>query len=262
MSESEKAVEANCGTAAATLILFSDRPDRAAEHLMIQRSAKLRFAPNALVFPGGQVDEDDGLIAADVRFVDVQVEDRVERSHRVAAIRETLEETGLAVGFAQRGAVDVPAMQRALKEGALFSSLLATAGISLDMLALRPWAQWHPRLSHRRFDTRFYIARHDGDRTVRVDPDEVGRALWITATDAIAEAEAGLAKVIFPTLCNLERLAEHPNFTAAQAHLATVECRPISPQLHDDDSGKSWISIPDDSGYPLTRRLLSTLQVP
>jgi 8-oxo-dGTP pyrophosphatase MutT (NUDIX family) len=219
----------------------------------------MRFAPNALVFPGGRVDEDDHRIAADSDLADMEIGDPLERAHRVAAIRETLEETGIRVGLTQWSSVDVAQVQAALKREVPFSSILKAANARLDLAALLPWAQWHPRLSHRRFDTHFYIARHQGSLAVSTDGDEVSQARWLHAHEAIAEGEAGLAKIIFPTLCNLERLAAYPRFEAAAAHLTTVACQPISPQLTDDEQGNACISIPDDSGYPIVSRLLSTL---
>nr|WP_240502312.1 NUDIX domain-containing protein [Sphingomonas panacis] len=260
MSDESGAADSAPGVAAATLILFSERPGVPARHLMIQRSATMRFAPNALVFPGGQVDADDHLIAADPGLVDAGAGDPIERAHRVAAIRETLEETCVAIAF--RTVIDAGAMQSALKAATPFSRLLRDAKARLNMEALLLWAKWHPRLSHRRFDTQFYIARYDGDHAVCTDVDEVGAARWLSATEALGDAEAERAKVIFPTLCNLERLAAYPRFDAAAAHLATIPCRPISPRVHHDADGEPWVSIPDHCGYPVTSHLQSTLQAP
>ena len=260
----EKNADDPCpGIAAATLILFSETQGQPARHLMIQRSPEMRFAPNALVFPGGRVDEDDHRIANDPALVDVSLEDLLERAHRVAAIREMLEEVGILVGALPSDSLNPGAMQASLKAGNPFSVVLSQAVGRLDLSVIVPWAKWHPRFqSHRRFDTRFYIARHHGDHSVTVDEDEVGHARWVLAEEAIADAEAGAAKIIFPTLCNLERLAAFPAFDAAAAHLATIALEPISPQLHDDEHGERWISIPEDRGYPIARRPLSTLQAP
>ena len=251
------------GIPAATLILFSEREGQPALHLMIQRSPEMRFAPNALVFPGGRVDEDDHRIAEDLALVDVTLADVTERAHRVAAIREMLEEVGILVGALSACGPDAKAMQAALKGREPFSAVLADASVRLDLSLIVPWATWHPRIaSHRRFDTRFYIARHHGDTSVTVDEDEVGSARWLRADEAIAEAEVGAAKVIFPTLCNLERLAAFPAFDAATAHLATIELLPISPSLHEDENGAGWVSIPENRGYPTVSRPLSRLQAP
>ena len=154
-------------------------------------------------------------------------------------------------------------MQAALKGKSAFSSLLAATDARLDLSVIVPWAQWHPRFqSHRQFDTRFYIARHDGGHAVNIDVDEVGHARWLHSHEAIAEADTDRAKVIFPTLCNLERLSAYPTFETALAHTSGIECRPVSPRLEDDLHGDTWISIPEDRGYPVARRLVSSLQAP
>lgn len=263
MSDGSENTKIGPGTPAATLILFAEAEGRPAEHLMIQRSAQMRFAPNALVFPGGRVDEDDHRVAGEAARVELGLADQVERAHRVAAIREMLEEVGVLVGVAASRGIDSAALQAELKQKVPFSSLLADAGARLDLSELVPWAKWHPRFNtHRQFDTRFYIARHHGDRTVSVDVDEVGHARWLHAHQALAEADAGTAKVIFPTLCNLERLAAYPAFDAAAAHAATITRGPITPYMEEDAAGEQWVCIPDDSGYPRTRRAISTLDMP
>lgn len=263
MSDGRGETVSGPGIAAATLILYYESDGKAARHLMIQRTAQMRFAPNALVFPGGRVDEDDHRTATDANLVDVTLGEPVELAHRVTAIREMLEEVGILVAFQSSMPVDAVALQTELKRKVPFSTLLGDNGIRLDLAALLPWAQWHPKFqSHRRFDTRFYITRHEGDRTVTADVDEVGQARWLHAHEAINEAEAGTAKIIFPTLCNLERLAAYPAFEAAKEHLGNIECIPISPCIEGDEHGESWICIPEDRGYPLTRRLVSTLQAP
>ena len=73
--------------------------------LMGRRSTRTRFMPEIWVFPGGGVDADDG--RADVASaLRTPVARRLARHHRhpeaiaVAALRETFEETGLAVGTA------------------------------------------------------------------------------------------------------------------------------------------------------------------
>ena len=79
---------------------------------------------------------------------------------------------------------------------------------------------------------------------------------------ALHEAGAGTAKIVFPTLRNLERLAAYPTFEAAKAHVETVEVRPISTYIEEDEQGEKWACIPPDSGYPVTRQLLSELLAP
>src|SRR3546814_11578053 len=83
---------------AATVIIVRDLP-RGHEVLMIERHTQLAFAGGAAVFPGGRIDDDDRRIAAlpDICAIPSNVETD-DAAGRIAAIRESLEETGLAVG--------------------------------------------------------------------------------------------------------------------------------------------------------------------
>src|SRR5918994_7011198 len=74
---------------AATLILMRERAHGPPELLMTERTGQMAFAAGALVFPGGRIDAEDREAAA--RFADVP-----DAAARIAAIRETFEETGIA----------------------------------------------------------------------------------------------------------------------------------------------------------------------
>ena len=89
---------------AASLILWRDGP-RGAEVLMGLRHARHRFMPNVLVFPGGRVDREDhaapasGDLPAFTRAcLERQAAPGLARALGVAAARELMEETGLALG--------------------------------------------------------------------------------------------------------------------------------------------------------------------
>src|SRR5690554_7583183 len=90
---------------AATMVLVRDDPF---EVLMVRRHAKAVFA-SALVFPGGAVDDDDyseewmPLLASGHNLP------APERAIRIAAIRETFEETALLLAVQPDGSpVDQP----------------------------------------------------------------------------------------------------------------------------------------------------------
>lgn len=72
--------------AAATLILARDRADGPPELLMVRRHAKMAFAADAWVWPGGRVDE------ADHHGIDSDLE-----AAKHAAVRETKEEVDVTV---------------------------------------------------------------------------------------------------------------------------------------------------------------------
>lgn len=249
------------GAPAATLIIFDrDAGEQTARHLMIQRPSKMRFAADALVFPGGSVDADDAITAANSTICARAGPPLSDAAFRVAAIRETLEEAGVLIAGDANGAPVVD-MQDRLRKGAPFSELLREAGGTLDLSRLIPWAEWHaPVGATRRFNTRFYIAEHDQEQVVRCDPDEAALALWSSAADALRDGAEGRAKIILPTLRNLERLAAYADFGSASAHAASTPLRPIMARQETDAEGVAWVCIPDGCGYPITRQRLSELQ--
>lgn len=244
--------------AAATLVSFRRAPRGGPpELLMVVRSPAMAFAGGMAVFPGGRVDESDREYAAQLGTGD----EADEAAHRIAAIRETIEETGLVPGLRHKlGAAEAAALRRDLAAGHGLAAALARRGAELDLDALVPFARWCPRgvTSHRIFDTRFYL--HDlgtGAVELEVDATENTRLLWTSAADALARADRGDVPVIFPTRRNLERLAQFGSFAEARAHAEGYPVRTIIPQIETRD-GRAALTIPDDLGYPVTFELLET----
>ncbi|MXO94979.1 NUDIX domain-containing protein [Erythrobacter aquimaris] len=244
---------------AATLVVF--RKGRSApepEILITIRSRTMSFAGGMAVFPGGRVDPEDYDLAAKVANVD---DDTDEVAHRIAAIRETLEETGLALGLT--GAMDA---QRAADARALLlekralAPVLNTFDLSLDLDELTPFARWLPLgLAHNRiFDTMFYLADlGTGAVDIEVDATENTHLFWVSAAEALRMAERGDISLIFPTRRNLERLAQFTTFDEARDHARQTPVRVITPEVVDEPDG-SYLTIPDDLGYPITREELTS----
>ncbi|HZB69628.1 MAG TPA: NUDIX domain-containing protein, partial [Sphingomicrobium sp.] len=165
---------------AATLVVVRDRAAGPPELLMVERAPGMVFAGGALVFPGGRIDEADRQLARPLGYAD--------GAARVAAIRETIEETAVAVGIEPLPAVDdALAMQGELVDDRPFAELLDDAGLGLDLDALTPFARWLPNFHvTRRFDTLFFIARAPaGDWQPNVMLGECSGAFWLTAADAL-----------------------------------------------------------------------------
>jgi 8-oxo-dGTP pyrophosphatase MutT (NUDIX family) len=94
---------------ASTLILWR-RSGTGFEVLMGVRSARHRFMPQRLVFPGGRVDPEDrsAPVASELeahtrRALELRAAPRLARAIGVAAIRELEEETGLLLGRMEAG---------------------------------------------------------------------------------------------------------------------------------------------------------------
>ena len=238
---------------AATLVLFRDRTDLPPEILMVERSAGMAFAGGAVVFPGGRVDEDDFLLAQ--RFPDYDADDA---AARIAAIRETIEESLIAIGLVGDVGDDWLAEARVwLHDRKPFSALLDAAGLSLDLSVMHYFARWKPPFREARvFDTRFFIARAPDDLPPPVvDETENVRTFWESSARVIELSREGRVKVIFPTMRNLERLALFSAFDEAVAHLADIDVAMISPIVEEREDGR-YLCIPEGQGYPVTSEKL------
>ena len=239
---------------AATLVVMRDRANRAPELLMVERTARMAFAGGAMVFPGGRVDAADHALAEAFPEPDA--------AFRIAAIRETLEESGIPVGLAPEADNAVAAqMQGALHEGARFADLLEAHGLSLRLDALTPFARWKPAFHQSRiFDTLFFIAEAPiGDWRPRPQPGECEAVEWLSASEVLARVADGRASAIFPTIRNLERLAQFDSIAAARADAASHAIETITPWIADF-AGEPHLFIPEGVGYPVTREPLASVR--
>ena len=144
---------------AATLILV-DRSDGRPRVLLGNRHPGHAFMPNKYVFPGGALDPADRRMSV-AAPLDPQVEAKLmaqtrrpspilARALALAAIRETFEETGLAVGVAGRAPKRAP-------DGAWTRFVATGVAPALDRLPFVARAITPPDRS-RRFDARFFVA--------------------------------------------------------------------------------------------------------
>lgn len=241
---------------AATLVIFRQPSAlKPPELLMVERSQAMRFAAGATVFPGGKVDPQDMELAQSLTG-----DDPTDTAARIAAIRETLEETGLGLGFTRRLHYDKAAAARAiLQSGGAMGDVLARLDLALNLEALTPFARWR-RESVGGFDTRFYLANiGTGAVDLAVDATENSRLFWASAQDSLNGAACGALRIIVPTLLNLERLAQFADFAAARADALAHPIAPISAGRMMRD-GEEWLTIPEGLGYPITAIPLSAAQ--
>lgn len=218
---------------------------------MVVRSRDMSFAGGMAVFPGGRVDPADRALAARLNLA-LEAE---EAAHRIAAMRETIEETGLIVGMKERIEANQAAEIRSmLVETGTLASVVERFGLTPDPQKLVPFARWCPRgMNHNRiFDTRFYLFDlGTGAVDITVDATENTRLFWTSAAQALERADAGEIDIIFPTRRNLERLAQFTDFAAARAHAQAIPVHMIVPQVEDRD-GCKMLTIPEGLGYPVT----------
>jgi 8-oxo-dGTP pyrophosphatase MutT (NUDIX family) len=221
--------------------------------LMMERPGHMAFAAGALVFPGGRIepqDHDDATSLADGSEL---------AALKIGAIRETLEETGLAAGLRFPPGDELRPLRERLVAGAPLSALLAEHKLELALDQLMPFARWCPNFKEtRRFDATFFLAEAPADAPEpTAQAGEAVRTFWASAAEVLAEIEAGRAHAIFPTMRNLERLARFASIDEARADAERHEVRTITPWV-ERRGERDFVCIPEDAGYPVTSEPLET----
>lgn len=236
---------------AATLVVWRDAAD-GPEILVVQRSVRMAFAAGAMVFPGGRIDDADRLLAEAVG--------RSDAAARITAIRETIEETGVAAGISGSPTPELGLqLQDSLNQGANLAALLDAHDLSLDLEGLTPFARWMPAFKQpRKFDTLFFLAAAPaGDWRPRPQEGECVAAEWANPGELLERIERGEANAIFPTKRNLERLAQHASLEFARADARAHSLDTIIPWV-EDIGGEPHVRIPEGRGYPVVSEPLAT----
>lgn len=198
---------------------------------MLARPLSSRFAAGAHVFPGGTVDEEDQVPEA-LELLEGPAVDEPEAL--IAGLREAFEETGLlpAARSLDEGTRNrLLRDRRLLLEGRIdFASLLKRHGITLDGSGCEYFARWiTPVQLSRRYDTRFFLARHPGGEPVLTE-EHTGFA-WLAPAEALARFSTGRLPMLFPTRKTLELLARFHRLEDALTSFRRREVRPILAEL-------------------------------
>lgn len=246
---------------AATVILLRDSP--AFEVLMVERREGMAFAAGALVFPGGRVDSGD----ADPSWADHATGlDPVIAPAQVAAVREAFEETGVLLARSGGQIIDADRAETlgawragVAEDDARFLDLIRAEKLTLACDALSLFAHWvAPPGLHRRFDTLFFAARCPPGQRAIADGAESAEALWIAPGDAVAARASGARRMIFPTVRNVELLAEAASSAEVLERARRRKIAPIMPAM-ETRGGVAWLTIPKDMGYPVTAEPLDVV---
>lgn len=227
---------------ASTVLLLRDGAE-GLEVLMITRHAASGFAAGALAFPGGKLDPEDETLAPATFGAPPP------GAFRVAAVRETYEETGLLLARRPGSASLLAHDDVARLPRAGFAGLVAEARLELALDLLVPYAHWiTPADSPKRFDTHFFLAPvPEGQRPI-ADERETHGLSWVRPAEILAEAEAGRASMVFATRMNLRRLAASASVADA---LDAARARPIAtvcPEIVKRPDG-TYYCIPEAAGY-------------
>src|ERR1700741_792874 len=230
------------------------------EVFMMVRHYEIDFNSGALVFPGGSVDKGDNeIIANPALYSGGEGMDANELSFRIAAIRETFEESGILLARPKgskalvdaRHAGEIEAAHRAaLCEGKIsFLKVLTDNGMVLALDELVPYAHWvTPEGMPKRFDTWFFLAAAPPDQLGAHDGKESTDSIWVSPREALEGGDNGRFKLPFPTTRNLIRLGKQSNVKDAledSRGRTVVTVMPVMTRLN----GGRQLRIPREAGY-------------
>ena len=257
---------------AATVLLVRDAEAGGIEVFMLRRTLAAAFASGMFVFPGGKVDDVDGVAA--ISDLCDGLDDATASSllglpsgglaYWVACIRECFEEAGVLLArhhdtgevlrFDDRDVEVRFGLERhAIHDGsAALLDLCAREGLRLTTDAIHYVSHWiTPVGERRRFDTRFFLARAPHAQRPLHDNTETIDSMWIRPADAISRWRAGDLVLMPPTAANIEFLLPHRSADEVLAAAAKVGVpTTILPKLKVDSDGRvTGILMPGQPGY-------------
>jgi 8-oxo-dGTP pyrophosphatase MutT (NUDIX family) len=230
------------------------------EVFMMVRHYEIDFNSGALVFPGGSVDKGDKeIIANSELYSGGEGLDHAELSFRIAAIRETFEESGIllarpkgskALVDAKRAGEIEAANRAALCDGNItFLKVLTDNGMLLALDELVPYAHWiTPEGMPKRFDTWFFLAAAPPEQAGAHDGRESTDSIWVSPREALEGGENGRFKLPFPTTRNLIKLGRQARVKAALDDSRGKSVVTVMPVMTKDNGGRQ-LRIPREAGY-------------
>ena len=201
------------------------------EVLMVRRHGNSGVLGGAHVFPGGKLDATDG----DALWPGE------ERS--VAWYAHALAEPGLD-----------PAVARGLFAAALRETQ-EECGLSLAVQTLVPWSRWitprQPSVSHKRFDTRFFVAPAPADQHAVHDAFEATEAVWVAPRKGLERYWAGEIDLAPPQIMSLVQLARMGGGVAQALAIAQRQAPALVEPHPFNDGGERVICYPGDTAHPV-----------
>ena len=246
---------------ASTILLLRDSAaQQDIEVFMMVRHYEIDFNSGALVFPGGSVDKGDREIIANADlFTGGEELDADALSFRIAAIRETFEESGilLARPKGSKTLIDAPRAsaieaghRKDLCDGSVsFLKVLSDNELVLALDELIPYAHWiTPEGMPKRFDTWFFLAAAPPDQLGTHDGKESTDSIWVSPREAVAGGESGRFKLPFPTTRNLIKLGKQVRVQAALDDARGKPVVAVMPVMTRLNGGRQ-LRIPLEAGY-------------
>jgi 8-oxo-dGTP pyrophosphatase MutT (NUDIX family) len=188
---------------AATVVLLRDGEGEP-ETLMLHRTSKVHFG-GMWVFPGGRIDPED-----------YPEDQNADAAAHQAAVRETLEETGITIGA--------------------------------DAFAW--FAHWTPPAgTPRRYATWFFATILATEQDIAVDGHEIQNHEWISPSEALRRHELGEIDLAPPTWITLYQLAQHKTAEKAWQALDQQTVRIYETRIRKDADDRRVALWAEDVAY-------------
>src|SRR5919201_4335543 len=230
------------------------------EVFMMVRHYEIDFNSGALVFPGGSVDKGDKeIIARPELYSGGEGLDAASLSFRIAAIRETFEESGILLARPKGSQALVDAKRASEIEAAhradlndrkiTFLEVLTDNGMLLALDELVPYAHWiTPEGMPKRFDTWFFLAAAPPEQVGAHDGKESTDSIWVSPREALEGGETGRFKLPFPTTRNLIKLGKQDSVKTALDESRGKSVVTVTPVMTKTATGRQ-LRIPLEAGY-------------
>jgi 8-oxo-dGTP pyrophosphatase MutT (NUDIX family) len=242
-------------------IIIGRESSQGFEIFMVVRHHEIDFASGALVFPGGKTnpgDHDPEIRQYCIGAEDINDEDL---ATRVAAIRETYEESGILLARQQGDEGIVPGnrlqelldYREKLTSGSLnILDFLKAESLTLAIDQLTLFAHWiTPEMMPKRFDTFFYLAVAPEDHLGVHDGSESVDSIWIAPKKALTENKAGKYIMLFPTRMNIQKLGRSVTLSEAITTAKNSSVVSVQPWIENRDGGP-FLCIPKEADYDVT----------
>lgn len=213
--------------AAATVILVRQHTS-GLQTLLLRRNSALRFAGGNWVFPGGRIDRADYpeiFAASDFELAAERPKGEFAAA-KIAAARETLEETGLAIDPEQ-------------------------------LVYLAHWVA--PPLMKKRFSTWFFVIKVSeaiADQ-VQIDGGEIHESQWLSPADVLAKVENKSMALLPPTIVTITELARYDTVDSVMCYYHDRPPVVFYPRVHvaeadSPSAGQYTFLYQGDAGYQET----------
>ena len=253
---------------AASIVLLRDHADGLQVFLM-KRHGLSDVLGGAYVFPGGKVDEADAQLDAAQYFDqdssalpaaldEIELTPNQASALFVAALRESFEESGVLFA-AQATGEQIQAATALHQEGLPFKQILQQLALRLQTQNIVPWSRWiTPKMSsvsHKRFDTRFFIAALPANQTASSANHETTESIWLSPREALTSYWNKEISLAPPQIMSLVHLARHDSVASVMQQAKQTPVPLIEPQPYNMD-GTRVICYPGDAQHPIPTRAL------